>query len=137
MPKRNTRRRARKTLTPLSVPQKSYEPETLYGQLCSAIQHRRFIPIIGETVRIEHIFSVDSDDEIGVDEADGLDEVEDLEEADYIREVDELLNLNIMEQLALRWAESIGYPFGDKSRMARVAQYRAFSAQHPTNAKEM
>ena len=109
------------------------QDESIYEQLCDAISKKTFIPVIGDTIRIAHIFNVDMDKDVDVDnefDNQGGDETNAVEENELP------LKLNVIEELAYYWAESIHYPLSDRYRIARVAQFQALTKENPTQAKK-
>lgn len=83
------------------------------------IRQGKLIPILGDAVRNNRIFDVDYDDNLGVSADDeGL--IDD-------RRVD--------EELAETWADDIGYPLPERSKLARVAQYNRVISADPDQAK--
>lgn len=93
-----------------------------FRSICGDIHDDQLIPIIGDTVRNEHIFDVNFDHFLGIDE-----EVDEDENSDGLEEeeVKDENARNITERLAELWAdeEDVGYPLADRYRMARVAQF--------------
>lgn len=108
--------------------------DSIFEQLCRAIHRGELIPVIGDTIRTAHIFDVNLDEDLGVTggSANGFDDGE----VDEVDVEEELLELNVMEELAYRWAEDVGYPLNDRYRMARVAQFRVLDRENAIVAKE-
>lgn len=134
-----------------------------FEKLCEAIDERKLVPVIGDTIRIEHIFDVNLDRDMGIATPEGehpVDPVEenglesDLPEREITDEDDSAqdapmeerslsrpalndLDFNVMEELADYWAREIDYPLLDSYRMSRVAQYQVFKMDgESTEAKK-
>lgn len=93
-------------------------------QLRRAIKSERLIPVIGDTIRLGHIFDLErgSDGESDAGEPASP-------EARVVRR-------GVVEDLASWWAEDIGYPLTDNGQLARVAQFRSIQLKNETLAKE-
>ena len=97
------------------------EEEDIFFKINQYLQDEKLIPIIGDTVRNEHIFDVNFDQVAGIkakeSEADSekIDEESNDDEDDY--------DLDITGWLAESWAQEVKYPFRDRYHIARVAQY--------------
>jgi hypothetical protein len=114
--------------------------DKFFEKYCSAIERGKLIPIIGDTIRIGHIFDVNYDDNMGPqDEAEEFaeevaeEDCED-EEAIFVYERDKL---NIIEELAYLWgrSEGVNYPLTDGFQIARVAQFHSLAQEFPAIAK--
>jgi hypothetical protein len=104
------------------------QEQTIFQQLCTAIQQGKLIPVIGDAIRIGHIFDVNLDNDIGpIDDDASSTETE--------ADADDLADLNIIEELAYYWGEDIGYPLRDRYRMARVAQWHTVDMNNAKTAK--
>lgn len=106
---------------------------SIFSHLCQAIQQGKFIPIIGDTIRISHIFDVDMNEDIGID---GELENQDGDVTFAAEDDEQQYRLNVIEELAYHWAESINYPLSDRYRISRVAQFQALRQENATQAKQ-
>lgn len=102
---RPRRRRTNRSAKPSEVASITLE------DILSAIHDKRFIPVIGDAIRLSHIFDIDRDQKIGVGSSN--DRVDKAGPQKH----------NVLETLARWWAEDIKYPLTDSHKLARVAQY--------------
>jgi len=113
--------------------------QSLIDRLCDSMSANRLTPIIGDTVRHERIFDIDSDKVLGVAANGGGHAGAARSElgttvpsvfpasAELSGAIPILpqRKLSITEQLAVLWAKKSNYPLADRHRIARVAQYNA------------
>ena len=107
------------------------EEAQLFKRICTSISQGRLIPIIGDTVRKEHIFDIDFDKKLGIAPAQGQAATKaDCSENGPVSEGGDdnrvrcdLPTYNVTERLACEWADELDYPLADRYRIARVAQY--------------
>ena len=121
-----------------ALPKNVAKKDDFFEERCRAILRGKLIPIIGETIRIAHIFDVDYDQELGVDnepDDDAQDSDFDMTETENGNDEDELV-LNVTEQLAQLWAQEISYPLVDDHQIARVAQYNKLIKENARTANE-
>lgn len=153
------RSRRRRILINRPPPPAEDEADASFEKLCEALDEGKLVPVIGDTIRIEHIFDVDLDKDLGLStrateaaqealelgtgdgvgpgdiadtEQDGQDVSADddhAEDGHAERQALSSLDLNVMEELADYWAQEIGYPLLDSYRMSRVAQYQVFKME--------
>lgn len=95
--------------------------DSMLDQLIRALKQEKLIPVIGDTIRLTHIFDVDMDGATGqgepANDPDGL-------------------SMSMIEVLSDRWADAVGYPLRDRAQLARVAQFHAVNKENPIVAKE-
>jgi hypothetical protein len=109
----------------IELDQPAVQEDSTFEKLCKAIEKEQLIPVIGDTIRLSHIFDVNMNDKLGGDDQDNEENSEDIPP------------YNVIEQLAQKWAGYIGYPLLDRSRMARVAQFWVLKKKNKrTEAKE-
>lgn len=111
--------------------------DTFFERRCAAIHQGKFIPIIGDTIRIAHIFDVDYNENLG--ESGEAEQSEDLPEVTQSPDSNPDFNqLNVIEELAYLWgrSEGVNYPLTDGFRIARVAQFHSLIEENSTTAKE-
>lgn len=113
-------RRAR-AISDIKLPKVNLRSEGFWSDLNRRIKEGRVIPIIGNTVRNERIFDIDHDYDLGVAKAGAPDPA--------------AAELTVDEELASVWAESLGYPFPDRNRLARVAIYNRVYSRDAEHAK--
>lgn len=98
---------------------REHQDSDFWDDVYRRIRQGKLIPILGDAVHINRIFDIDYDDNLGVSAGDeGL--IDD-------RRVD--------EELADTWADDIGYPLPERSKLARVAQYNRVISADPDQAK--
>lgn len=108
--------------------------DEFFRDLCQSIYENQLIPIIGDTVRNEHIFDVDLDQGIGIG---GEPDEDDFDNDSADTEGLHGQARNITETLAELWADedSVKYPLIDRYRLARVAQFLRLKLRSPYKAK--
>jgi hypothetical protein len=90
---------------------------SFWNDINRRIRDGKIIPIIGNSVRNDRIFSLDGDETVSGDN--GIEEVP----------------LTTDEQLAEVWADSIGFPLQDRYELARVAQFNRVKSDDTEQAK--
>lgn len=117
----------------------SADVDTFFSRRCEAIYKGKFIPIVGDAIRIAHIFDVNENESLGFD----LEEYDDdnLSTAGNSQspsdDVIDFNKLNVIEELAYHWGQSekVNYPLTDGFRIARVAQFHSLVEDNSTSAK--
>lgn len=104
----------------------------LFNELCRRIHSRSLIPIIGDTVRNEHIFDVNFDQRLGL--VPGSEQMaEETEDAACAA-----AGLSVAERLACEWADRVNFPLADRYHVSRVAQFLSVTEKGGARkAKEM
>jgi hypothetical protein len=126
-------RRRQDALRKLEEERKKTEPkipvatDDYWDELTARLGEGNVIPIISNSLRCDHIFDVSSEQErqpLGERRDRCEDPIEPLDTLD--------------ELLAQMWAKDLGYPFPDRKRLARVAQYHLIEQcqARPLKAKE-
>ena len=98
------------------------QADSFFERICKAIHQGKLIPVIGDTIRIAHIFDVDDDEDI----------------EHIVENVPDFSKMNIIEELAYIWGQSerVKYPLTDSFRIARVAQFHSLIEDSAIIAKE-
>lgn len=104
--------------------------QDFWRELYRRILDEKVVPIVGDAVRKNRIFDIDSNNKLGVaplnvnktEHRDALDR----SASDY---------LSIDAELAEMWAESIGYPLSGRRRLASVAQFNRVISVDTRQAK--
>ncbi len=98
------------------VPEKDID---FWNDIYRRIRQDQLVPILGSTIRLNRIFDIDWDTNLGVS-------------SDENTPPD---NLPVDEELSQAWAEDLKYPLPDKNVLARVAQYNRVVSADPDQAK--
>lgn len=117
-------RRRRSLLDKIQPRRPSAADDSFWDDLCRRIEQGKVIPILSESVQSDVIFHLPDEpaEQPAPDDS----------------PPDAVLNqpaLTVLEELANLWADSIGYPLGDRHRLARVAQYNAVRSIDQEQAK--
>ncbi|HUM70249.1 MAG TPA: SIR2 family protein, partial [Chloroflexota bacterium] len=112
--------------------------DTFFEQRCRAIHRQQLIPIIGDTIRLAHIFDANAGPNTNGDESVGVQTlvVDELEGEGASNGHSDLARLSVTEELAQYWAQEISYPLADRYRIARVAQFHILEQENSVTAKE-
>lgn len=95
----------------------------LMKKLQVALSTGSLVPIVGDAIRLSHIFDLNMDEKLGV--------------VDRGIESEKHPNkLTIMEQLSCWWAREIEYPLLDEHRISRVAQFYRVELDNAVDAKQ-
>ena len=97
-----------------------------WEELCDGINREKFIPVISNTVRMNHIFDVDHQSYLGAEPGDSM---------QYEDEGIGSGGLNVSEELSMLWAEYIGYPIVGQANLAQVAEYNRAKYSDDRQAK--
>ncbi len=114
------------------------QTDTFFEQRCRAIHRQQLIPIIGDTIRLAHIFDAHGDQEPNNDdliEAQVIATDEFGVEAKANGQID-FERFSVIEELAQYWAREINYPLTDRYLIARVAQFHILDRENSVTAKE-
>jgi hypothetical protein len=91
--------------------------DDLWGELNRRVKEGTVIPIISNSIRNDRIFAIDETPETAKEEG---------------AETQEIV---VSEELAILWAEQLGYPFPDNDKLPRVALYNRVKSVDAEQAK--
>lgn len=109
------------------------QTDTFFEQRCRAIHRQQLIPIIGDTIRLAHIFDATANPDADGDE---LVEVQVHSDDGTSNGHMSLDRLSVTEELAQFWAQEVRYPLADRYHIARVAQFHILDQENSVTAKE-